>query len=318
VADIRDDEADYDEFDALQGHADWAGLPWTGRPVVRRRSMEVAPGQRMSAIAWGEGDPELVFLHGGGQNAHTWDTVAMAVGRPALAIDMPGHGHSSWRDDRDYWPWRNAEAVATLLEVVAPNALGVVGMSLGGLTTIRLAASRPDLVRRAVVVDVTPGVMTQMVGLTVEQQGAVAVVAGPPEFDTFEDMLANLAAAMPNRPIDSLRPGLLHNARQRDDGKWAWRHDLAPRPRPAGEVDAEASSPTPLSFESLWDDLATVRQPMMLVKGGASGFVHLDDVDRFKHVVPHARVEIVDGAGHSVQSDHPVELATAIASFLSS
>src|SRR3981081_1392130 len=119
MGDVRDDEVDYDEFEFLQGHAEWAGLAWTGRPGVRRRPSEGASGQRLSFIAWGEGETELVFLHGGGQNAHTWDTVAMALGRPAIAIDMPGHGHSSWRDDRDYWPWSNAEAVATLLAEVA-------------------------------------------------------------------------------------------------------------------------------------------------------------------------------------------------------
>ena len=65
-----------------------------------------------SAIVWGDGDPEVVFLHGGGQNAHTWDSVVLALGRPALAIDLPGHGRSDRRDDRNYSPWHNAVAVA--------------------------------------------------------------------------------------------------------------------------------------------------------------------------------------------------------------
>ena len=40
--------------------------------------------------------PNSVLLHGGGQNAHTWDTVALALDRPLLAVDLPGHGHSDW------------------------------------------------------------------------------------------------------------------------------------------------------------------------------------------------------------------------------
>ena len=43
-------------------------------------------------------------------------------------------------------------------ERLAPNAHGVVGMSLGGLTTLALVGHAPDLVRAAVLVDVTPGV----------------------------------------------------------------------------------------------------------------------------------------------------------------
>ena len=110
----------------------------------------------MSALAWGDAQPELVLLHGGGQNAHTWDTLALALGRPLLAVDLPGHGHSGRRRDRDYGPWRNAEAVAAVVGQAAPAARAVVGMSLGGATVIRLAATRPDLVRRAVIVTSRP------------------------------------------------------------------------------------------------------------------------------------------------------------------
>jgi pimeloyl-ACP methyl ester carboxylesterase len=102
-----------------------------------------------------------VLLHGGAQNAHTWDTVALALGRPLIAVDLPGHGRSDWRADRDYWPVRNAEAVAAAASTLAGRAAAVVGMSLGGLTATRLAAARPDLVRRLVVVDVTPGVTAE-------------------------------------------------------------------------------------------------------------------------------------------------------------
>ena len=150
--------AECDEFGLLADNAAEAGLPWTGPPALRRGFVEVAPGQQVSVLVWGEGDPELVLLHGGAQNAHTWDTVALALRRPLIAVDLPGHGRSSWRTDRDYWPLRNAEAVAALVAALAPDARAVVGMSLGGLTAIRLAATHPDLVRRLVVVDVTPGV----------------------------------------------------------------------------------------------------------------------------------------------------------------
>ena len=95
-----------------------------------------------------------MFLHGGEQNAHTWDLVVTALGRPAIAIDLPGHGHSSWREDRDYGPVTNALAVARVISELAPSAAGVIGMSLGGLTLIRLAADRPELVHRDVIVDV--------------------------------------------------------------------------------------------------------------------------------------------------------------------
>ena len=127
-------------------------------------SVDVGAGQRVSALRWGDGPPELVLLHGGAQNAHTWDTVALALDRPLLSPDLPGHGHSDWRDDRDYWPVRSAEAVAEAMRALLPAPVPVVGMSLGGLTAIRLAATAPELVTSLVVVDVTPGVTIGEIG----------------------------------------------------------------------------------------------------------------------------------------------------------
>src|ERR1700742_4638784 len=148
--------APYDEFGLLGDNAAEAGLRFPGPPAVRRQSFTVATGQSVSAIRWGTAEPELVLLHGGGQNAHTWDTVALALGRPLVAIDLPGHGHSAHRDDHAYWPAENAAALEEAIRVLAPDARVVVGMSLGGLSVLALTDRAPDLVRTLVLVDVTP------------------------------------------------------------------------------------------------------------------------------------------------------------------
>ena len=147
----------YDEFAMFADNAVEAGLEWDGPPKVERRFLKGADGLSVSALAWGDSPPELVLLHGGAQNAHTWDTMALALRRSLLAVDLPGHGHSDWRPGRDYAPPVLAGQIAQALEVWAPEAEAVVGMSLGGLTAICLAAERPDLVRRLGVVDVSPG-----------------------------------------------------------------------------------------------------------------------------------------------------------------
>src|ERR1039458_5709660 len=90
---------EYDEFSYFQDNAGEFGIAYEGPPAVRRAFVGVDPGRRLSALVWGEAPPELVLLHGGAQNAHTWDTVALALGRPLVAIDLPGHGHSDWPGD---------------------------------------------------------------------------------------------------------------------------------------------------------------------------------------------------------------------------
>lgn len=303
---MTDDEAaGYDEFGMLKIYADYEGIPWKGRPQVARHFYDVAPNQRVSALVWGSGPPELVFFHGGGQNAHTWDSVAMALDRPLIAFDLPGHGHSDWREDRDYTPQASARALAVAVAEAAPEAVAVIGMSMGGLTNIHLAASRPDLVRRAVFVDVLPATGQRAQAMSKEERGAVALMGGPPIFDSFDDMLKATAAAVPGRPIESFRPGVLHNAKRLDDGKWSWRYDRMQR-EGDGQID----------FTSLWEDLAAVQAPAMLVRGGRSAFVHDDDVAKLRELRPATRVELVDGAGHSVQSDRPLVLAGLIDDFI--
>jgi pimeloyl-ACP methyl ester carboxylesterase len=291
---------EYDELGLFHENAAEFGLPYDKPPVVRRTSVDVGGGQHVSALVWGEDDPELVLLHGGAQNAHTWDTVAMALARPLVALDLPGHGRSDWRDDGDYFPRTNAEAVAVAITELAPRAAGVVGMSLGGLTTICLAARHPDLARAVVIVDVTPG--------TDREKAApiVAFIAGPESFASFDEILERTVAFNPTRSESSLRRGILHNAHELEDGTWSWRYDRV-RPREDGDVP---------DFSTMWDDVAAIRAPVMLVRGGASGVVGDEDVAELLRRQPTARVEVVDGAGHSIQGDDPLRLAALIEDFV--
>ncbi len=299
--------ADYDEFGLLADNAAEAGLSFGAPPPVVRRTFTVESGREVSAIVWRGTLPELMLLHGGGQNAHTWDTVALVLGRPLIAVDLPGHGHSGRRPDRNYGPWRNAEAVAAVLDQLhgrwPGRGLVVVGMSLGGVTAIRLAATRPDLVRRLVVVDVTPQVHEPARQLSAADRGAVALLSGPAVYDSFEAMADAAAAASPRRPRSAVERGVRHNSVQLPDGRWTWRHDLFDRPQ--GVID----------FTPLWDDAAAIGVPVMLVRGADSGFVRDADADRFRQAQPGLRVEVVPEAGHAVQSDQPLALARLIEDF---
>ena len=184
---IPDDAlAGLDEFALLSENAAQAGVS-SALPSVVRIDYGVAQAFHplsSQAVARLHGlDPaRVVFLHGGGQNAHTWDTVILGLGLPALAIDLPGHGRSAWRDDGDYGPKLNAEAVAPVIEELAPDAELVVGMSLGGLTAMRLAVTTPALVRALVMIDVTPSAPERHEQMTQTQMGLVALVQGDPEF----------------------------------------------------------------------------------------------------------------------------------------
>ena len=294
----------YDELALFADNAAEYGVAYDGPPEVRRVEVDVAPDRRLSALLWGTTPPEFVLIHGGAQNAHTWDTVALALGRPLVAFDLPSHGHS---DTITIQPGERRTAalardVAIAIGRLAPMAGVVVGMSLGGLTSIELAASHPELVRRLALVDITPGVNH-------EKAKAIAdFVRGPATFASFDELLARTVQHNPTRSESSLRRGILHNAIQLDDGSWRWRHR---RHDEAFADDAEIDATA-----QLWEAVDRITMPVMLVRGMRPQSV-VDDEDEaeLRRRVPGARIEHFADAGHSVQGDMPVELAAVLADF---
>ncbi len=290
----------YDEFGLFSENAAEYDLPYPGPPEVRRVDTVVGPGRRVSSLVWGTAPPELVLVHGGAQNAHTWDTVALALDRPLLAIDLPGHGHSDGGPDGSLSVTGNGADLARVIEELAPQAAGVVGMSLGGLSSIALAAHAPALVRALVLIDVTPGV---------NQEKAAPItnfVNGPTSFPSFDEILARTIEHNPGRSESSLRRGILHNAVQREDGSWVWRY--------ARFRDGETGVRP--EFADLWAAISGLTVRLLLVRGLAWSVVDDDDVAELRRRQPDAQVIGVEGAGHSIQGDRPLELAGILSDFL--
>ena len=295
---------EYDELSYFQENATEFGLPWTGPPAVRRERIDLGDGRHLSALVWGTAPADLVLLHGGAQNAHTWDTVALALDRSLVAVDLPGHGHSGPGRNGSLDVAANAADVATAIRSLAATPVHLVGMSLGGTTALAVADAQPDLVESLTLVDMTPGVDGA------KAQHIVAFVDGPERFENFDELLARTTAFNPTRSESSLRRGILHNAVQLDDGSWVWRYARFRSEEPRGER---------LDFGDLWEAVSRWRKPLLLARGMRAQSV-VDDADEAELLrrAPHAQVEHFAEAGHSIQGDQPVELAAAIAAFTAS
>jgi len=291
---------DYDEFGLFHENAAEWGLPFEATPDVRRVSVDLADGRQISSLLWREGPPRLVLVHGGAQNAHTYDTVALALDDPLLCVDLPGHGHSDGGRDGVLDQAEMADDVARVIEELCGTPVVLVGMSLGGLVSLQLAAKRPDLVDRLVLVDITPGVNGD------KASHITNFINGPTGFESFDELLERTMAFNPTRSASSLRRGILHNAVELEDGTWVWRWARHGSPARRDAPDRQ----------DLWNVLGQLTMPVMLARGMDVGSV-VDDEDEAELLrrLPEARVEHVEGAGHSIQGDQPLVLAALIAEF---
>jgi pimeloyl-ACP methyl ester carboxylesterase len=291
----------YDEFSMFHENAEEWAIPYPAPPQVERVQVPIEPGRHLSALRWGRTAPQLVLLHGGAQNAHTFDTVALALGRPLLAVDLPGHGHSDAAPGGMGDVAGHARDVAAILGALGIAHIPVVGMSLGGLVALEIAVATPSVVAKLGLIDVTPGVTPD------KSRHITEFVQGPSSFQDLDELVARTVAHNPTRSERSLRRGVLHNAVQLDDGTWVWRH----------QRHGAASGAPAIEPRALWEAVSAVTVPVLLVRAmGEGSVVDDDDEAELRRRQPTATIVHVTGAGHSIQGDQPVVLAGALAEFL--
>jgi pimeloyl-ACP methyl ester carboxylesterase len=296
-----------DEFELLAEEAAAFDIPLTAAPSVERRTVTVPdpvwPGAgRVSALVWGERSPEVALLHGAGLNAHTWDATAMALDRPLVALDLPGHGDSDWRADADYRPDAIAPAATAALAELAPDPVVLVGQSLGGLVGAVVAAARGARVRAFVLIDLTPGFRID---------GANQVrdfLDGVTDFADRDEIVDRALAFGFGPDRAAVARGVFHNTRVREDGRVVFKHHLANR--------AAADGPPPFStdFSPLWEPLTSLTIPVVLVRG-ERGFLSDELVAEFLGRVP-GSTAVTLPTGHNVQEEAPVALAEVIRGLL--
>ncbi|PTM91334.1 MULTISPECIES: alpha/beta hydrolase [unclassified Streptomyces] len=96
-----------------------------------------------------EGLPPALYVHGLGGSSQNWSALMEQLDDvvDGEAIDLPGFGDSPPPDDGDYSITGHARAVIRFLDASGRGPVHLLGNSLGGAVTTRVAALRPDLVR---------------------------------------------------------------------------------------------------------------------------------------------------------------------------
>jgi pimeloyl-ACP methyl ester carboxylesterase len=267
---------------------------------------EVGP-LRIVGDAYGDpADRPVLLLHGGGQTRHAWGETAAALadaGQHAVALDLRGHGDSSWDAEGEYGPEALARDVTSIAKHF-PMRPAMVGASLGGLAILLAQGESADPPASAVVlVDIAP---------RVEPEGVERILgfmrAHPDGFATLEDAADAVARYIPHRPRPKDLNGLRKNLRLGPDGRYRWHWD----PRMMRDGRPRATDNT----ARLEAAARALRVPTLLVRGRLSDVVSEDGARAFLDLVPQARYVDVSGAGHMVAGDRNDPFTDAVVRFL--
>ena len=297
-----------DEFRAhLELSAATAGVPLPDLTLPDSHHLLLGP-MRFHYLDWGiEGRPPVVFLHGGGLNAHTWDIVCAALRRErhCLALDQRGHGESEWSPEMDYATESHAGDVGAFVDALKLERFVLVGMSLGGVNALAWAGRHSRRLAGLVMIDVGPEIRAE----GVRKIAAFTSEATP--LDSVEQYVERALSFNPRRNRELLRRSLLHNLRRMPDGRFMWKYDQRHRgraPDPAMRTRAAGSC--------CGRRLTASTCPTLVVRGAQSDVFHDEDAERLAGRLRQGRWVKIEGAGHTVQGDNPAGLLVELRKFL--
>ena len=256
----------------------------------------------LHTLELGETGSRVVFLHGLFGQGRNWNTLGkqLAGDHRVSLVDLPHHGRSPHPDAFD-----NLEVTASVAELLsADDPATVVGHSMGGKVAMLLAITRPELVSKLVVADMSP-----------------VVYEKARDFKTYVDALNGLdlssitrrdeadAALEPAVPDPTVRGFLLQNLRREGDG-WRWAMNL-----PVLGRDLERIGDWPAEELKAYEPYDG---PVLWMAGERSGYVTDDYAPAMKEWFPRYRKVTIKGAGHWIHSEKPETFLAALKQFLSS
>jgi pimeloyl-ACP methyl ester carboxylesterase len=284
-------------------------------PAGGRSGYVLLDGRQVHYLEWGHaGLPAVVCLHGGGQTAYMFEELGSALaGRfHVVAWDFADHGDSDpWVDEPENPFDRHVLAVDAppLCAEFGISRAVFVGASMGGIVSVTVAASWPELVGGVILLDI---------GHRMEAAGVQRITAFLAEHESFADLdeaAAAIATYLPGRTVT--RGRLTRNLRQRADGRWVWKHGLGRRIRArGGPVTVQSDPDTGFIVPGMADDLRSLHRPALVLRGAHSDVLSEAGVDELLGLLPDARFARISGAGHLAAGDNPESFVSLVARFL--
>lgn len=302
---------DTDARDRVVTAEPYAPFPVSATPATwDLRRTEVPTPSGPVVVHHRPGHDPLLLLHGVAGSWSTWTPMLRAAhgigDRGLVLVDLPGWGSSPAPDgplDLDVV----AEALTTVLDAVAVDAVDVVGHSMGAFVGMHLAVVAPERVRSVALVSGTtvatadaarhplrglrtlPAFTLLRAGLTVTGEAARPMLRGLARVGLLPLVAApvfthvrRLDTSVLDAFVEELRP-----TRFTDAARAAGDHDLG-----------------------RW---RSVSCPVTAIAGRDDVFARVSDLAALRALVPQTRTVLLDDCGHFAHVEHPAAVARTLA-----
>jgi pimeloyl-ACP methyl ester carboxylesterase len=251
-----------------------------------------AAGTRIRAIEEGEGKP-ILYIHGN-LGSCLWFERCMAIPSwRTLALDMPNFGASGPLPDEPSIDGY-ADAVADFAAAAGLDRPIIVGHSLGGAVAISLAARMPSLWRGLVLVD------------SAAPSGLFTPESRHPGIEAMRANRAYLEAG-----LRAVVPSLERSAE--NDAYFARLVDEALRMA----VPAWIGNAVALGKMDYAARCRAFHAPVLVIRGDNDIIVTEAMARESAEAFPRARLEILEGVGHSVTAEDPARFIGMLSEFAS-
>ena len=255
------------------------------------------------------GQTPILLMHGANYfDSYDWIGVAeaLATDREVASYDKRGFGESGWSPSKDYSVDANMGDILAVIGELKWERPIVVGHSASGRLSISFAAHFPDKLARLIIVDS---------GMAREEGGGGRPTVGNPPlvFESVDAVMAHFAKLANPPRISHDRARAQAALVKVDNGYMLKRDPDFQNTRPQGEG---ASLPQRASRD-IWQDLAAVKCPIMIVRGLRSDRYTPEILARINRDYPNIEWATVNSQ-HDVADQAPQELVAAVRKFSAS
>ncbi len=276
-------------------------VDWRTRPAEARDGGEIVDTGVVPANVKVEGSgPPIVLIHGFGAALDWWDEIAptLAADHRVIRIDLIGHGGTE-APRSGYAIERQATLVAGILDKLGIERFTVIGHSMGGEVATALAEAKPSRVERMVLIDSPPKPETKF---KLGTRLALMPVLGELMSRFMTDATIRKMLAQGFAPGFKVPDKFVADVKQLTYTAFRTAHN--------DSVAYETEKPV---FERL--AVLNPPPPILVIFGSQDQIIAPESAKLFEKV-PGAKVEIIDGPGHSPMVEAPDKTLALITSFL--